>query len=288
MSRNSCLRIVALSGLALFLPVSGAGAWGWEGHKLVCGLAEQRLSSQAEVMVARLLAAGEGLEGGQVSFVEACVWPDIVKRTTRKDTARHHFLNVPDDAMSVDPALGCSDCILVGVRQALTQLSREASGRQQILRRAAALRFLGHYVGDLHQPLHISNASDLGGNRIKLVWYSKTTNLHSVWDTRLPRQAGLSYPASLGLLASVRPDQGGVQQSSVLDWMNASLKLARSHAYVHQGRLLQSGDEPGEAYLERNKPIVIQQLALAGNRLARLLNLIAGGAAPTVSTLISP
>ena len=278
--------LVPASLLIFLLPLAEeAGAWGWEAHKLVCDLAEQQLSHQAKNMLAPLIKAGEDWEGGYQNFADACVWPDIVKHTTHKETYRHHFLNLPKHARRIDLARDCpeQDCIAAAIETALSQLSSTVplaqARRPEVLRRAAALRFLGHYIADLHQPLHISNASDQGGNLITVLWYTTPTNLHSVWDSLMPRQLGLTYPEGLELLRKDAP--GSVNSPKVMHWMNDSMHLARAYAYVnHQGQLLQSGDSLGEAYLERNRPIVIQQLSLAGTRLALLLNQIARGERP--------
>ena len=270
--------------LTLLFPAHDAAAWGSDGHKLVCALARQQLTEQAITMVDRLLADGAALEGGIVKFPEACIWADQVKHTNRLDTYEEHYLNVPDDAGFIDLNRDCPalDCIAVGIQRALINLSRMASGKREVARKAAALRYLGHYVGDLHQPLHISYRSDRGGNRIRVTWYGKHTNLHRLWDTGLLHRYDLRHPDSLDFLSSIKPGQlipeEVVGMDQVLDWMNESLRLARSHAYMdHQGALIKSGDRLGSDYLNRNKPVVIKQLTLAGARLAILLNQIAAG-----------
>ncbi len=258
-------------------------AWGWEGHKLVCALAEEQLSTQAKAMVQELLADGGELKGGVVSFPEACLWPDDVKYSTRRNTYENHFINVPDDATSIDLARDCGalDCIVVAVQRALTYLSEDpASGRERA-RKAAALRFLGHHIGDLHQPMHVGNASDWGGNKIAVTFSgtSKETNLHALWDYGMLETMNYRYPDSLSHLAEVKHDK---DDSNVLDWMDESLQLARTHAYVDtRGQLIRSGDVLGNRYLERSKPVIIERLTLAGSRLADLLNRIAAGESPS-------
>lgn len=261
-------------------------AWGWEGHKLICGLAEQKLNLAGKNFVAQLLAEGADLKGGVVtSFVESCLWADDVKHAGRKSTYEHHFINVPDEARLIDLQRDCAalNCTAVGVQQALTYLSREPSGNREVARRAAALRFLGHYVGDLHQPMHVSNTSDWGGNKIKVRWYKKKSNLHGVWDYEMLDTMEMKYPKSLDYLATVNVDHSN---PNILDWFNESLALARSHAYVNtDGTLVKMGDKLGRAYLDRNKPIVLDRIVLAAERLADLLNGIAIGEQPRVFLL---
>ena len=264
-----------------------AFAWGWGGHRLVCALAEKQLTPRAQDMVAELLEAGEALEGGKRSFVEACVWADRVKYSSRKDTYTHHFINVPKGAARVDLARDCADrgCIATGLQEALDELTKKPVSERDLAKRAAALRFLGHYVADAHQPLHVSYGSDKGGNLIKVRWRGEETNLHAVWDTQLPEAAGLTYPASLEYLPGLESISRQKAKAPMHRWLQESLDLARSRAYVHaSGKLIQSGDlllsASDNSYLNRNKPVVIDQLLLAASRLAHLLNQIAAGKRP--------
>ena len=261
-------------------------AWGWEGHKLVCALAEEQLTREATEMVGRLLAEGSELKGGSLDFADACLWPDKVKHSTHRNSYENHFINVPDDATSIDLVRDCPamDCIAVGVSRAISYLSSPASSKREVTRRAAALRFLGHYVADLHQPLHVGNASDRGGNRIRVVFRGRNTNLHALWDYGLLDAMDYGYPRSLSHLSGVRhtPDD-----TSFPAWMNESLALARSHVYIDTtGERLESGSTISEAYFVRSKAVIVARLTLAGFRLAELLNRIAAGESPATLHLI--
>jgi hypothetical protein len=270
----------------LLSPVQTAYAWGWDAHKLICAMAERQLTPDAKAMVDSLLEAGADLKGGRVNFAESCLWADDVKHSTRKDTYEHHFINVPDDAQTIDLSRDCEavNCIAVGVQRALVYLTRETSGKRDVQRRAAALRYLGHYVGDLHQPLHIGNASDWGGNKIDIDWMGKESNLHALWDYEMLDSAGITYPQSTDFLMTIGEES---DEQSILAWMNESLALGRSHGYVDvDGRPLKSGDRLGKAYLNRNKPVMFERISLAAHRLANLLNAIAADGKPSAFQLV--
>ena len=177
------VRSVLLSLFLLFVSFN-AHAWGRDGHRLVCAMAQAKLTPEAKIMVDTLLVEGKVLKGGEVSFAESCLWPDDVKYSNHKGTYEQHFINVPDGALTVDLLRDCPalNCLATGIQKALTYLSRPAGSGREKARQAAALRFLGHFVGDLHQPLHIGNASDWGGNKITVQWRGKETNLHALWD----------------------------------------------------------------------------------------------------------
>ena len=268
----------------LFVPTLSF-AWGWDGHKLICALAETQLTDSARKMVNQLLADGEELSGGAVDFPISCLWPDDVRYEDRKGTYEHHFINVPDDAVTVDYERDCAalTCTATGVQQALTYLGSETDGKREVARRAAALRFLGHYIGDVHQPMHVGNSSDWGGNKIKVTWYGKDSNLHKVWDYEMLEKMNVRYPSSLPFLQSIPVEQNSQR---VAEWFNESLKLGRSNAYANvDGELVKNGDQLGIAYLNRNKPVLLQRLTLAAHRLANLLNAIAAGEQPRAFTL---
>jgi len=238
-------------------------------------------------MVDTLLVEGQALKGGRVSFAESCLWPDDVKYSNHKGTYEQHFINVPDEALTVDLVRDCAalNCIATGIQRALTYLSRPAGSSREKARRAAALRFLGHFIGDLHQPLHIGNASDWGGNKITVLWQGKETNLHALWDYGMLESMGIKYPDSLDFLLSVEKTS---EHEHLIDWFNESLSLARTNAYSNaQGNIITSGDSLGSDYLERNKPVLIARLVLASERLATILNEIAAGEQPRVFLLIS-
>ncbi len=278
-------KIVVLLFFSAAFYTGNAQAWGWDGHKLICAVAYQKLTSEASKMVDQLLKDGAELKGGVVSFPESCLWPDDVRYSTRKDTYEHHFLNVPDDANTIDLSRDCEavNCIAVGIQRALVYLTREPSGNREITRRAAALRYLAHYVADLHQPLHISNGSDWGGNRITVDWYGKETNIHAVWDYELFNRIGITHPDSTQFIASIKVNNPG---GSMLDWMNESLSIARSHGYAdHRGQKISIGATLGDDYLNYIKPVALERMALSAERLADLLNQIAAGQTPTAFSL---
>ncbi len=280
------MRLILIASFVLSLLYQpNASAWGWDGHRLICAVAKTQLTPAATAMVDQLLAEAGDLKEGVVNFADACVWPDDVKYSTRKSTYEHHFINVPDDATVIDLDRDCAatNCIAIGVQQSLNYLYREPGGKRDVTRRAAALRFLGHYIGDLHQPLHVGNASDWGGNKIRVSWLGEDTNIHAVWDYKMMDTMQIAYPDSVEWLASQSPAN---KDGRVIDWMNQSLALGRSHGYVHvDGSLIKSGDRLGMDYLNRNKPVLIQRLLESSARLASLLNAIAAGERPVAFRL---
>ena len=269
-------------GLVMLLTLSAgparAYAWGDDGHKLVCGLALHYMTDQAKRFVRHTLALGKYLDGnGDNDFADACVWPDRAKYAGFKGTYEEHFLDVPRGSDHIDLARDCAalDCIAVGIQKNLVYLSRAAHSKREMARKAAALRFVGHFIGDAHQPLHVANLEDWGGNKINVTWFGEPTNLHAVWDSKIIERAGLVYPDGVKRLQALHPKVGS---TNVLQWLRESFRLARSEAYVNaSGKPIRSGDHLGKAYYSRTKPIVMNRLATAGIRLAYLINELAAG-----------
>ena len=144
----------------------------------------------------------------------------------------------------------------------------------------AAVKYLGHWVGDVHQPLHVSFEDDRGGNNITVSGECRG-NLHSTWDTRLVLKAvGADVgEAATELLKSITPAKvEGWTSSKPMDWANESFAIAeqaRTEYCIRQGA---SCDKPAgkvtidAAYIQANAPIVREQLEKAGIRLAHMLD----------------
>jgi hypothetical protein len=146
--------------------------------------------------------------------------------------------------------------------------------------KAASLKFLGHWVGDIHQPLHVSFEDDRGGNNITVSGLCGN-NLHSAWDTCLVVAAvgANAEDAAAKLLTSISQEQiGAWTQSGPKQWANESFKITESfqtkYCVKHGNNCDQASGSVNidQAYMYANVPIVRQQLQKAGIRLAGLLD----------------
>ncbi len=245
--------------MAVLLAVPAA-AWGPVGHRVVGMIAEERMSPQARRAVTEIL-------DGQ-SLADAATWADEIRSDPNwEHAAPWHYVNIADgetyETSRKDPR---GDVIEAIARFRGALLNARSSRRQK----AEAVRFLAHFVGDIHQPLHVGRKQDLGGNSIKVRWYGRDSNLHRVWDSDLIRQMGLSskqLAVSLGREARRSADQW--LRDGVLDWVGESLRY-RAQIYDFRGGNL------GKAYFERHRAMVRQRLQQAGVRLAALFDGIFG------------
>ena len=129
-----------------------------------------------------------------------------------------------------------------------------------MIRRAASLKFLGHWVGDVHQPLHVSFEDDRGGNEMRVSGDCRN-NLHSAWDSCLVQAAvgDNVQDAATSLLASITHDQ--IQtwtQSRPREWANESFKITESVTTKYCEMHSNSCDQPSgnvridQAYIDAN------------------------------------
>jgi S1/P1 Nuclease len=154
--RTFRLAAASLTLLCAIAAADRAAAWGDLGHKIVCEIAFQELNDQARQEVRRLIR----LDPEFTLFSHACTWPDHPRKR-----ANEHFINVPRDfeRFVSDECVGTSQCLLTAISADLLLLQTSTDDEAKL----AALKFLGHWIGDIHQPLHVSFEDDRGGGKIK-------------------------------------------------------------------------------------------------------------------------
>lgn len=264
--------IVLATGLA-----ANCYGWGAQGHRIIGQIAWHYLSPEAKAGLTELL--------GDQSLGEAGTWADEVRGDKAYDWARPlHYVNVPRDAEAVDTARDCpnGECVVGAIRRFRAVVEDKQAPREQ---RIEALKFLIHFVGDVHQPLHVSYADDRGGNKRALTFMGKKTNFHALWDTGLIEQklAGgdwMKWGDELQGTITAETAKNYASSTDPLAWANETLQITR--------RLYSEldNDDLGAAYYERNMPVVEDQLERAGIRLATILNAIF--AQPTTQPATAP
>ena len=132
-----------------------------------------------------------------------------------------------------------------------------------------------HLVGDLHQPLHVGDNHDRGGNGTQVRFFKRGSNLHAVWDTHLLTHNGSNEKAWFEQLGELDTEKNRAAwgKGTVEDWANESLAAAKVAYLIPEiQERIRSGDVLGEDYLEANLPTAKERLAKAGIRLATVLN----------------
>jgi hypothetical protein len=262
--------IAALIAALLAAAPRPARAWGRLGHRASAQFAESLLTPRARAIIRDLLEPGETL-------ADAATWADEHSRDI-PGSAAWHYVNVPISAAHYDPR-DCArrGCVVSKIAEFRGVL---ADRRAPHARRRQALRFFVHFVQDLHQPMHVADRDDQGGNRLQLRYGRfDNTNLHQVWDSGLlrSRYRERDQPELVRDLAALaqRPEARGWTGGRIEDWADESLDLGR-RAYRDPvtDRSLRPGDELGRDYEDAFLPQALERLARSGVRLADLLNAI--------------
>jgi hypothetical protein len=176
--------------LLTFLAAAPARAWAPAGHRAIAVLAEKRLNPRAAAEVKRILQVDANLgdiancADGIIYGPVHCGGFDILQRA---DTASWHFINIPIGLKPGELASYChrvpgsamGTCLVDRVKQQIEVL---ADKNALLDDRRLALVFVVHLMGDLHQPLHVADDDDWGGNKKPVSFEGWKANLHKLWD----------------------------------------------------------------------------------------------------------
>ena len=238
-----------------------AFGWGQKGHDTVAFIAENHLTETTR-------AAVDSILDGK-SPVYWANWLDNASHTPEYAyTKTWHYKNVDADRTYDDmPANPAGDAV-TAIKQQIEKLSDPATTKAEA---ALALKILIHVTGDMHQPMHMGHATDLGGNRVKLKYFNRDKNLHGIWDTDLLESAHrwsyTEWQQQLDRLNDV--DEALTVQGSVDDWARETMEITR-RCYD----FFQPGINVSYNQLAYWAPTIEQQLLRGGLRLAHLLNTI--------------
>ncbi len=156
--------------------------WGENGHRVVAEIAETRLTTNTKARVQEIL--------GQETLAEASTWADEVRSDNKYNKYDPwHYVEIPDGRDYSSSPKNPDGDLIVGIRTTIEVLQ----GKDKTFTKKEALRYLVHFLGDLHQPLHVGNGKDKGGNMCVVKFAGKNTNLHTVWDTHLIGARELSF-----------------------------------------------------------------------------------------------
>ncbi|MEP1554656.1 MAG: S1/P1 nuclease [Paraglaciecola sp.] len=234
-------------------------SWGQIGHRVTGAIAENYLTAEAKLAIAKILP--------NETLAEASTWPDEMRSNPSefwKNTAGpYHYVTIPDGKTYGEvgaPEQGDGFSAL----QAFTKQLK--SDKTTIEQKQLALRFIIHIIGDLHQPFHAGNGTDRGGNDVKLKFFWQDSNLHRVWDSGLIDSQQLSYTEwSAILLAKISKQQA--QQ-----WMDVDPHIWIAESAKLRAKLYPDSDEISWDYQYQNLPIVKERLQMGGVRIAAYLN----------------
>ena len=239
--------------ICLFSLSQSCFAFGMKGHQLIAYIAQQQLTPQSQQRIEEILDGK--------NMVVLATWADYArKQKAWKHTGPWHYINIPKGLSLEQSQRNPKGDVLSQLEYFEQQLKQPNISK---LERQQALKFFIHFVGDIHQPLHVGYASDRGGNKVSVSWYGKNSNLHRVWDSQLLNSKKLSLGKYAEQLQGQYPDSDPLSRYE--EWLKQSRELLPA--------VYQFGDKNlSDNYANQHRPTLELQIVRAGKRLADKLN----------------
>lgn len=267
-------------------------AWGAQGHRVIADIAWANINPSTRAAIRQLLRAAPALDTPEcklASLRDAAVWPDCIRGEGQRWAFSFpwHYQDAPACAVDFAPTAACpgGNCVTVMIRVQRALLANRAKPAAE---RLAALAFLAHFVGDIHQPFHaVALAGDRGGNAEEVANAAalggaadRSTNLHMFWDMVMAKRAlagGVWLDRAYSPAERARLAGGGPS-----DWARESWRIAVTTAYPQAlGHRPCPGVAPASvtmppATVIADLPMVRERLVRAGLRLAKMLDATLG------------
>ena len=242
--------------------IAEASAWGVTGHRVVAEIAENHLTNRAKRKLKKLI--------GKQKLAYWANWPDNVRNSPEwKNTSTWHYVNIPPQESKEQFIEQLKNNNKPNIYTAIQNVKGVIVDKNTPdADREIYLRFLVHFLGDMMQPMHTGREEDLGGNLIKIQFFKKDTNLHSLWDSGLIDNTKYSYTEYARVLdVKSKEEIKQIQSGSLEDWLYESHQAA-NQLYVS----VKPGENYSYDYQEQYKDLLERQLLHAGLRLAKILN----------------
>ena len=254
------LRVAGILTIALIFSIN---TWAWDavGHRIIGEIAYQHLTKKARKQCDKVL--------GTRGIVYQATWPDEVRSDKKYDYSyKWHYQNLRDGMTNADlenllaNPTSEGEHLFFALNLMNERLKKNKNDEE-------ALKFLVHFVGDMHQPMHLGRLDDLGGNKVSMKWFGRTMNLHSVWDGQITESKNMSYTEYSNYL----DDKFAPQLSEYKDF---SILQSIIKGYEIRTRIYNYDDSKNNNYLyiyDFSKD-VDEMLFRAGIQLANQLNAV--------------
>lgn len=264
-------------------------AWGPNGHRVVAQICYNNLSPEARKMVDESL--------GDNYLTQVANWPDFIKSEKKWNFAKHwHYMTVSDNMTLAETiSLAATDPeinnVMEGIELMLAILKNDqgAINTFQSLMdenkvsplawsiQATAFAFLIHFIGDIHQPLHVGKNKDHGGNKIKVLFFSKESNLHAVWDSGIIEQEKLSYTEFTSFVEKhTHRLKATCENDPITTWVEESINIRENIYNTLYDNTDRTTGLPDFSYNYQHDfiPVAENCLGAAGYRAAAMINAI--------------
>ena len=249
-------QIIITTVLSFFISFS-AMAWGQIGHRVVGKVAENYITPETKKAIQAIL--------GNESLAVASTFMDEVKSDDAYDhTHAWHYTTIPNGETYATCEKSKKGEAVKAIEDMKAIIINPSSTLEE---KKVALRFLVHLVGDIHQPLHVGNGTDRGGNDFNIKWFYSNSNLHRIWDSQLIEHKEYSYSELVEVIDFTTTEQINLWQSSTTaDWADEAA-IIRETIYPDKGL-----EKIGYEYAYQHWDLMQEQLLKSGVRLAGVLN----------------
>lgn len=255
-------RKLLLATILFYVPLH-SHAWGLLGHRIVGQIAESYLTNKARRQIRAIL--------GYESIAMTSNWADFIKSDTAFNyLSNWHYINLRAGLTVDQIADMLQKDSSVNAYTRINYLTAQLKNKNlEPEKKVMYLRLLIHIVGDVHQPLHVGRLEDLGGNKIKVMWFRESTDLHTLWDTKLIGMQELSYTEYTDAINHTTKAQRREWQSQpVSQWIIDSYGIAQKL----YGEIKSENQYLGYRYNFDHLQTLNDQLLKGGVHLAGLLN----------------
>lgn len=232
-------------------------AWGQTGHRAIALIATNHLDNKTKKELFKIM--------GHESLMQASTWMDEIRSDDKwEHTHPWHYVTIPDGETYQTAEKNDKGDAVEAIEHMKAIVKDENSSRDE---KRNAIRMLVHLIGDIHQPLHVGNGTDKGGNDVKIKWFYNKSNLHRIWDSEMIDSKQLSY-TELAMFVD-HPNENPIpnlHSTDVNDWIQEVMAL-RPQVYG-----LTNEENLSYKYMHQNWDTVMVQIEKAGIRLAEVLN----------------
>jgi hypothetical protein len=232
--------------------------WGQNGHRTTAKIAENHLSRKAKKAVDKIL------KGESLAFVST--YADQIK-SDRKYNKYYswHYINMGLEETYATAKKNPQGDLVTGIQKCIAVLKDKKSATED---KVFYLKMLVHFMGDLHQPMHIGQREDKGGNTIQVEWFGKGTNLHAVWDTKMIEEWNMSYLELANSAKYLSEKQiEAIEKGTLVAWVDEVHEITKQ-LYTS----VKVGENLRYRYSYDHFGTVRNQLQKGGIRLAKVLN----------------
>lgn len=232
--------------------------WGQTGHRVTAEVAQNHLTEQAKKAVNQILNG--------MSMAAVSTYADEIKSDRAFDKYRSwHYVNIPFDKTYSEISPKSEGDIVQAINHCISVLKDDQASMKD---KEFYLKLLIHFIGDLHQPLHLGLEEDKGANDFQVRWFNDGTNLHSVWDSKMIDSYQMTYTELANNLPQISKEEAAkFQKGTLLEWVEEERELTKQ---IY--RSAKTGEKLGYRYMYDYFGTVKSQLQKGGLRLAKILN----------------